>query len=92
MNELFPRCPECGGEVRLLGGTDRWRQVLRGVKVAIPDDYGIPTCTGCGEESMNIEVSEPLDRILLEKIRSVVLKWEDDGIVLQRLEPDEEVT
>ena len=62
----FPRCSECGGEVKLLGGTGRTRQYIRGVHLPIPDDYGIPTCVDCGEESMNIEISEPLDKILGE--------------------------
>lgn len=64
----FPRCPECGGDVRLLGGKDRTRQYLPGVHLPIPDDFGIPTCTRCGEESMNIEVSEALDKLLGERL------------------------
>jgi len=52
-----------------MGGKGRTRQYLRGVHLRIPDDYGIPTCTKCGEESMNIEVSEPLDKMLGESLR-----------------------
>lgn len=68
--EKFPRCPECGGEVRLLARKGRTREYLRGVRLPIPDDFGIPTCTKCGEESMNVEVSEPLDKLLGEHLRS----------------------
>lgn len=66
----FPRCPECGGEVLLLGGKGRTREYLRDVHLPIPDDYEIPTCVRCGEELMNIEVSEPLDKILSQMLIS----------------------
>lgn len=68
--EKFPRCPECGGEVRLLARKGRTREYLRGVRLPIPDDFGIPTCMKCGEESMNVEVSEPLDKLLGEHLCS----------------------
>lgn len=39
----------------------RTREIERGVFVEIPSDVKIPTCTACGEESMSLDVSEPLD-------------------------------
>jgi hypothetical protein len=47
-----------------LGGHGRTRQLERGVHLPIPDDFGIPTCTRCGEESMSLDVSEKLDALL----------------------------
>lgn len=71
----FPRCPECGAEVRLMGGKGRTREYLRGVRLPIPDDYAIPTCTKCRETSMSIEVSEPLDRLLAEELRGMLRRY-----------------
>lgn len=39
----------------------RTREIERGKIVQVPSDVKIPTCTRCGEESMTLEVSEPLD-------------------------------
>ena len=61
---LFPRCPDCGGMVVLTSKTGRTREVVKGVWVNVPDDFLIPTCTICGEESMVAEVSAELDPIL----------------------------
>jgi transcriptional regulator with XRE-family HTH domain len=71
----YPRCPECGSEVLLMKKEGRTREYLRGVHLFIPDDYEIPACTACGEESMNIEVSEPLDKILGENLRHILLSY-----------------
>lgn len=61
---LFPRCPDCGSEVRLIAKKGRTRELWRGAHLPIPSDFKIPTCTVCGEMMMVPEVSEPLDRIL----------------------------
>lgn len=63
-SEMFPRCPECGGDVKLVARTGRSREYLKGFHLTIPNDFGIPTCTDCGEESMSAEISEKLDEIL----------------------------
>lgn len=57
----FPRCPECGGAVQLKARAGRTREYLKGVHLPIPADFGIPTCTKCGEESMSLDLSEELD-------------------------------
>jgi transcriptional regulator with XRE-family HTH domain len=73
----FPRCPECGGEVRLLAREGRTREYLRGVSLAVPSDYEIPTCTSCGEELMNVEVSGPLDTLLAEGLKGMLRGYVD---------------
>ena len=60
----FPRCPDCGGRVKLLATPGRTREYLRGVHLAIPSDFELPTCTRCSEPSMSPEYSQPLDEIL----------------------------
>lgn len=60
----FPRCPDCGGEVRLLAKKGRTREYLRGVHLPVPDDFEIPTCVECGEESMVPEVGVHLDEVM----------------------------
>lgn len=59
------RCVECGGDVEMVAKSGRTREMLRGVHVPIPDDFKIPTCTRCGEEFMSLDVSEPLDALLM---------------------------
>jgi transcriptional regulator with XRE-family HTH domain len=66
-SESLPRCPECGGEVRLATRAGRTREFRRGVMLPIPDDFEIPTCSRCGEELMTPEVSDELDAILLRE-------------------------
>ncbi len=68
--ENFPRCGECGGTVRLRTAVGRTREFKRGVHLTIPADFGIPTCLGCGEESMTLEISERLDAILVKHLSS----------------------
>lgn len=66
----FPRCPECGGEVRMLSAPGRTREFKRGVLLSIPTEFEIPTCSQCGEEMMIPEVSEPLDALLEQQYRA----------------------
>lgn len=75
MTQPYPRCPDCGGTVRLMTGPGRTREVLKGVHVEIPVDFEVPACEKCGEPSMNIEVSEPLDFLLLEHVRAKLVLW-----------------
>jgi transcriptional regulator with XRE-family HTH domain/ribosomal protein S27AE len=66
----LPRCPECGGAVEMRKAAGRTREFRRGVLLEIPQTFGIPTCTRCGEESMIPEVSDELDRVLGEAYRA----------------------
>jgi transcriptional regulator with XRE-family HTH domain len=99
MNKLgsmkLPRCPECGGTVQLSVGTGRTREYRRNVKLAVPDDFRIPTCTRCGEEVMIPEVSEELDKLLegvflaqqARQLRSCVqVLRERHGVTQQQIE------
>jgi transcriptional regulator with XRE-family HTH domain len=70
--QKFPRCPECGGDVQLVARRGRTREYLRGVFLPIPKDFGIPTCTRCGEESMSADISEKLDAHLSEALRQLL--------------------
>ncbi len=63
---MFPRCPDCGGEVKLIAKEGRTRECVRGIHSPVPSDFEIPTCIQCGEESMVPEISENLDRLLKE--------------------------
>lgn len=62
----FP-CPGCGESVQLRSGTGRMREVIRGVKSKIPDDFLLPTCGGCGETYMYPEISSTLDKLLMQQ-------------------------
>lgn len=64
-NEIkLPRCPECGGAVKLTAKPGRTREVKQGVVLSIPDGFKTPICSRCGEEFMIPEVSEELDCII----------------------------
>ncbi|HEX7604327.1 MAG TPA: helix-turn-helix transcriptional regulator, partial [Polyangiaceae bacterium] len=41
----------------------RMREYRRGVPLPVPDDFGIPTCAGCGEEYLSVEQAEALDAL-----------------------------
>lgn len=70
MNKIIilnlPRCGECGGNVILLNKAGRKREYKHGIFLEIPEDFGIPTCSQCGEESMVPEISDELDKLLDE--------------------------
>jgi hypothetical protein len=78
------RCCECGGKVSLIAKAGRTREVLKGIHVNIPADFGIPTCEDCGDESMVPEVSGPLDFILINHIRNSLASIEDLSIIYQQ--------
>ena len=63
-NDVAGSCAECGKLVRLLKGSGRTREYVRGVPLPIPDDFLIPTCTSCGETYITEDVSSKLDPIL----------------------------
>lgn len=58
------RCSECGSPVALSRGAGRTREYARGYHLPIPDDFEIPTCTGCGETYIIPEIAKRLDGIL----------------------------
>lgn len=60
-------CAECGKRVVPKTGPGRTREYVRGCRLPIPDDFPIPTCTGCGETYMTAEISAKLDALLREK-------------------------
>lgn len=64
----LPRCPECGGRVELVARAGRTRELVKGTSLEVPEDVEIPTCTACGEESMTLEISDPLDARLWEAL------------------------
>jgi hypothetical protein len=66
MNIFYPRCLECGGLVRLTKGSGRFREVQKGVYVAIPEDFEIPTCELCGDECWSVEMSQAIDNLTKE--------------------------
>lgn len=63
----LPRCMECGGKVVFLAKPGRTREYRRGVVLAVPDTFELPTCSACGEEFSIPEVSEALDAVLREE-------------------------
>jgi len=73
MNNFEPfRCPECGEQVRQANGKGRLREYRRGVPpLAIPDDFLVPTCPGCGETYWSPEDSERLTPFLEDEFK----KW-----------------
>jgi len=56
-------CGICGASVESKTGTGRMREYRRGVPLPVPDDFGMPTCTGCGEEYLSVEQAEALDAL-----------------------------
>ena len=64
MSGTYPRCGECGGSVELSEGEGRTRELSRGVVVAIPSSFRIPTCVRCGETFAVPEVHDALDKML----------------------------
>lgn len=75
-SKQLPRCPACGGTVRLLAKAGRVREFRRGVQLPIPDDFEIPTCTNCGEEMMSLDVSQALDA----RLQSTFLEEQAAGV------------
>jgi len=65
--QSFP-CMHCGADVVLVVGPGRTRLIEKDVEAPIPDGFELPTCLDCGEIYMSPEFSEPLDKILREKI------------------------
>lgn len=60
-------CVQCGGSVQLRSGEGRTREVVRGIKSKIPDDFLLPMCGTCGETYMYPEISSVLDKLLMQQ-------------------------
>jgi hypothetical protein len=65
---FYPRCFECGGRIELSQRSGRSREITKGVRVPIPDDFPIPTCESCGDEVWSTELSEALDGLLNKQL------------------------
>ncbi len=74
----FPQCGDCGGEVRLLCKKGRTYNVLRRTPLRVPDDFEVPTCRKCGEESMTLAMGEKLTDILQSELRRRVCEHVED--------------
>lgn len=71
-NETMFRCAECGGGVRLASGEGRMREYLAGVRLPIPDDFLLPTCSACGETYESPEISSRLDALQAKQLLCVL--------------------
>jgi hypothetical protein len=65
MNEFKPfTCGECGRAVKLENGVGRTWEYAPGFTAQVPDDFLLPTCSGCGEIYSIPGISEKLDFVL----------------------------
>jgi hypothetical protein len=66
----MPTTCYCGGAIQLLKRPGRsW--FYKDISIKIPDTFPIPTCVGCGEEWLNPEQAETLDKILEQVYRKL---------------------
>jgi hypothetical protein len=56
------RCPACGAGVQLVTGPGRTAAYQVDLDLPVPDDFAIPTCSGCGEEYLTAEEGAALAR------------------------------
>lgn len=87
----FGRCADCGGVITLQTGPGRTREYLRGLWLAVPDDFGTPACSVCKEEYAVAEVSEKLDALLSQRLtlrinQYVTLIQTRDNVTQQQIE------
>ena len=57
------RCVECGADVHLVSGPGRTAEYRRGLALAIPDSFAVPTCSSCGEMYFTVDLSERLAKL-----------------------------
>jgi transcriptional regulator with XRE-family HTH domain len=83
-------CGLCGASVKAKRGPGRTREYRRGLLLPVPDDFPMPTCTGCGEEYMSVEQAHSLDA----KQAPAYAAWQAEhvGAVVQRLKSVHHVT
>jgi hypothetical protein len=65
-------CEVCGKAVEIKSGPGRTQEYRPGLALPVPDDFPIPTCTGCGEEY----VSEQDYRAIHETQKSHFIDWQ----------------
>jgi hypothetical protein len=75
------RCGECGGVVKLIAKPGRTCKIFCDTYINIPEDFPLLTCTECGEESSVPEVNEVLYKLLVDKIKEHVAKFESKAVV-----------
>lgn len=63
MTRIAFSCARCGAKVVPQKGRDRFRDYRRDLALPIPDDFLLPTCTGCGETYESPRISERLDKL-----------------------------
>lgn len=63
ISTLF-NCHQCEGPVQMVTGEGRTREYRPGIKLAVPDDFGIPTCQGCGETYLTTAEAQALEERL----------------------------
>lgn len=63
------RCTWCPGLVTPQKGSGRTRLYKPGLRLPVPDDYEMPTCSGCGETYVSLAESKRLDELQLEMFR-----------------------
>jgi len=69
---FYPSCLECGGQMELTARQGRTRELVKGIHLAIPGDFPIPTCRSCGEEVWAPEMSDALDALLSKQLGGMI--------------------
>jgi len=84
------RCGLCGALVKTRKAPGRTHEYRRGVPLPVPDDFPMPTCTGCGEEYMSVEQGTALEA----RQAPAYAAWQMDhlGAVVRRLQSVHHVT
>lgn len=63
----YPKhCPECGGEVAPKTAAGRTMPYRVMTALELPESLEIPTCAGCGEQYIDGEVNDSIERLLSE--------------------------
>lgn len=70
------RCSNCGGQVKLHAGGERFRTFRWGLSLPIPQDVEIPTCEKCGETYVSAEQTAELER----RMQDVFKHWAADHV------------
>ncbi len=72
--ENLGRCSECGSKVVFIAKPGRTYDIVAGFLQKIPDNFPIPTCEACGEESMTLRISVELFQILKRQLNIKLLR------------------
>lgn len=69
-NKNNHRCTECGhGTIQMTAKAGRTSPYRDMQEVPIPADFEIPTCDHCGNEWIDEDTAEALDRVLEDEYR-----------------------